>query len=90
MNYSTRGRLLCTTGWKFPYEKVKLPSANGEGRTRVLENIIFHNALRTKIMCPTTNCNHLWKELITGEKERKITHMEEGVKKLVRKLSKKT
>jgi len=33
-------------------------------------------------------CNHAWKELITGEKERKITHMEEGVKKLVRKLSK--
>ena len=27
-------------------------------------------------------------ELITGEKERKITHMEEGVQKLVRKLSK--
>jgi len=33
-------------------------------------------------------CNHAWKELITGEKERKITHMEEGLKKLVRKLSK--
>ena len=33
-------------------------------------------------------CNHAWKELITGEKERKISDMEEGVKKLVRKLSK--
>lgn len=33
-------------------------------------------------------CNHAWKELITGEKERNITNMEEGVKKLVRKLSK--
>jgi inorganic pyrophosphatase len=33
-------------------------------------------------------CNHAWKELITGEKERNISHMEEGVKKLVRKLSK--
>jgi inorganic pyrophosphatase len=33
-------------------------------------------------------CNQSWKELITGEKERKITHMDEGVQKLVRKLSK--
>lgn len=33
-------------------------------------------------------CNHAWKELITGEKERKITHEEEGIQKLVRKLSK--
>lgn len=33
-------------------------------------------------------CNHAWKELITGEKERNITHEEEGIKKLVRKLSK--
>lgn len=34
-------------------------------------------------------CNHAWKELITGEKERKIEHVEdEGVRKLVRKLSK--
>jgi hypothetical protein len=33
-------------------------------------------------------CNHAWKELITGEKERRITHMDEGVQKLVRKLSK--
>jgi len=33
-------------------------------------------------------CNHAWKELITGEKERKISHMDEGVQKIVRKLSK--
>ena len=34
-------------------------------------------------------CNHAWKELITGEKERKIEQVEdEGVRKLVRKLSK--
>eukprot|EP00557_Chaetoceros_sp_GSL56_P000815 CAMPEP_0176499136 /NCGR_PEP_ID=MMETSP0200_2-20121128/12743_1 /TAXON_ID=947934 /ORGANISM="Chaetoceros sp., Strain GSL56" /LENGTH=286 /DNA_ID=CAMNT_0017897489 /DNA_START=243 /DNA_END=1103 /DNA_ORIENTATION=- len=33
-------------------------------------------------------CNHAWKELITGEKERKISGMDEGVQKLVRKLSK--
>jgi len=33
-------------------------------------------------------CNHAWKELITGEKERKMEHLDEGVKKLVRKLSK--
>lgn len=33
-------------------------------------------------------CNHAWKELITGEKERKISSMDEGVQKLVRKLSK--
>jgi inorganic pyrophosphatase len=33
-------------------------------------------------------CNHSWKELITGEKERQITHLEEGVQKMVRKLSK--
>ena len=34
-------------------------------------------------------CNHAWKELITGEKERKIEEVEdEGVRKLVRKLSK--
>lgn len=33
-------------------------------------------------------CNQAWKELITGEKERKIQHHDEEVKKLVRKLSK--
>ena len=34
-------------------------------------------------------CNHAWKELITGEKERKIEEVQdEGVRKLVRKLSK--
>lgn len=33
-------------------------------------------------------CNHSWKELITGEKERKIKDMDEGVQKMVRKLSK--
>jgi inorganic pyrophosphatase len=33
-------------------------------------------------------CNHAWKELITGEKERKMEHVDDGVKKLVRKLSK--
>jgi inorganic pyrophosphatase len=33
-------------------------------------------------------CNHAWKDLITGEKERKIVHEEEGIQKLVRKLSK--
>jgi inorganic pyrophosphatase len=33
-------------------------------------------------------CNHSWKELITGEKERKISHLEEGIQKMVRKLSK--
>lgn len=33
-------------------------------------------------------CNHAWKDLITGEKERKISHMDDNVKKLVRKLSK--
>jgi len=33
-------------------------------------------------------CNFAWKELITGEKERKIEHHDEEVKKLVRKLSK--
>lgn len=33
-------------------------------------------------------CNHAWKELITGEKERQMNHVDEGVKKLVRKLSK--
>merc|ERR1739842_254003 len=26
-------------------------------------------------------CNHSWKELISGEKERQITHLEEGVQK---------
>ncbi len=33
-------------------------------------------------------CNHAWKELITGEKERQLVHVEEGISKLVRKLSK--
>jgi inorganic pyrophosphatase len=33
-------------------------------------------------------CNQAWKELITGEKERKMQHHDEEVKKLVRKLSK--
>ena len=33
-------------------------------------------------------CNHAWKELITGEKERKISSMGDDVQKLVRKLSK--
>eukprot|EP00559_Dactyliosolen_fragilissimus_P009900 CAMPEP_0184855448 /NCGR_PEP_ID=MMETSP0580-20130426/695_1 /TAXON_ID=1118495 /ORGANISM="Dactyliosolen fragilissimus" /LENGTH=312 /DNA_ID=CAMNT_0027349961 /DNA_START=55 /DNA_END=993 /DNA_ORIENTATION=+ len=33
-------------------------------------------------------CNHAWKELITGEKERELASQDEGVKELVRKLSK--
>jgi len=33
-------------------------------------------------------CNHAWKELITGEKERQLVHVEEGISKLVRRLSK--
>jgi len=33
-------------------------------------------------------CNHAWKELITGVKERGIAHETEGIQKLVRKLSK--
>jgi inorganic pyrophosphatase len=33
-------------------------------------------------------CNHAWKELITGEKERKLAEHTEDVQKLVRKLSK--
>jgi len=33
-------------------------------------------------------CNHAWKELITGQKERNIDKCDEDVKKLVRKLSK--
>lgn len=33
-------------------------------------------------------CNHAWKELITGEKERSMVKEEEGVRKMVRKLSK--
>lgn len=33
-------------------------------------------------------CNHAWKELITGEKERQLSEQDEGVQKLVRKLSK--
>jgi murein L,D-transpeptidase YcbB/YkuD len=33
-------------------------------------------------------CNHAWKELITGEKERKLAKHTEEVQKLVRKLSK--
>ena len=33
-------------------------------------------------------CNHAWKELITGEKERALASQDEGVQKLVRKLSK--
>lgn len=33
-------------------------------------------------------CNHAWKELITGEKERNLQHQDETVRKLVRKLSK--
>ena len=33
-------------------------------------------------------CNHAWKELITGEKERKMEHCDPAVKTLVRKLSK--
>ena len=33
-------------------------------------------------------CNHAWKELVSGEKERKMGDMGEDVKKLVRKLSK--
>jgi hypothetical protein len=33
-------------------------------------------------------CNHAWKELITGEKERKLAQHTEEVQKLVRKLSK--
>jgi inorganic pyrophosphatase len=32
-------------------------------------------------------CNHAWKELITGEKERKLEDHDEEVQKLVRKLS---
>ena len=33
-------------------------------------------------------CNHAWKELITGHKERNIESCDDEVKKLVRKLSK--
>jgi len=33
-------------------------------------------------------CNHAWKELITGEKDRKLALHDEEVQKLVRKLSK--
>ena len=33
-------------------------------------------------------CNHAWKELITGEKERKLAQHTDEVQKLVRKLSK--
>jgi inorganic pyrophosphatase len=33
-------------------------------------------------------CNHAWKDLITGEKERKLEDHTEEVQKLVRKLSK--
>jgi len=33
-------------------------------------------------------CNHAWKELITGEKDRKIEEYDDAVKAIVRKLSK--
>lgn len=33
-------------------------------------------------------CNHAWKDLITGEKERNMEHVPDEVKGLVRKLSK--
>lgn len=33
-------------------------------------------------------CNQAWKELITGEKERQISNMDDGIQKMVRKLSK--
>ena len=33
-------------------------------------------------------CNHAWKDLITGEKERSMDHCDDQVKGLVRKLSK--